>query len=555
MEYLLSTAVLLSFPAYFVLALYERRRRPIFRSAYLRSLAWFVTAFLWVVAFFVVIPTGLNPPEDPRMLLDWLRPLFALGLIAVATGLALPIAIEKPEARSERRTFSGKEFLAITMYVGGMHLLRTYEAYINERPFPFGVLCIVGAVAVSFGLLPFIRRMRATWRQPGAINWLLFLYCSPLFFAGYYMTRLSIQTYIEQHSTVYSHIRAHPSGIIAMEASIAGNTRSFVCDHLGREFTGLPDDVELFRGRGAWSHDGRHLYLLGPGTPDGRRNGSGLWRFTPRRQEFAFLRPLPDSFFRMSPDGRKVLFVTESWKKEKDEEDETLTQLVCGNSDNRENDRVICEGRIARVWPFFCCWHPSSGKVYFTTYSSTSLGEQPGLWSVDCSEDELGEPAFILAAKEITRVACNASGSHLALLSRLREGESVKDTVLIVELPTRRVTKEIPLASPMLISPSGDLLVWDGEGVRLCFADGEGLKVLDLSTGEVRLVVRARPTPEGPFYHEILEPMMWLPDGNLLFFQWFSTFRTYNPASLETEDSPLNKRIAKWVRTHGSGEE
>lgn len=547
--FLLILGVVLAFPAYIALAHHEGKKGPIFRSLPLRFLTWFIASLLWIIALLALIPVGLGWIEARRILGFCLQPLFILGLIIIATGMALGTFIHGQRAKPDQRTLSGKETLGIAAYFVLLYVLTMHRAYTREHIGLFTLLSVAGAIVVSFVVLPLGKRVRAAWRQPCLINWRPLLYVVPLILAGAHLAVFSMRRYAERRATGYSDIHAHPSGLVAMEAHVGDNTGSFVCDHLGREFTALPGDVELW-GRVGWPRDARHLYLWRPRSPDGKKSGSGLWRLTLRGQDLKFLRPMPHSHFRVSPDGRKLIFVREAPKKEEEAEAKRLTQLVCGDSENAENDRVICEGRVARQWPSFCYWHPSSEKVYLVAYGSTSLGEQAGLWSVDCSWDESGEPAFILPAKEIWRVACNPSGSHLAVVSCLREGEAMKHTVQIVELATSAV-REIPVDSPICAHPSQESLAWDTDGVRLTFGDHRGIKVYDLATDEVRLVVRGRPTPEGPFYYEHLEPVTWLPDGKLLFYCWFSALRTYDPASGETEDSPLNKCIAKWVKRHG----
>jgi hypothetical protein len=246
------------------------------------------------------------------------------------------------------------------------------------------------------------------------------------------------------------------------------------------------------------------------------------------------------------------MFMRTSVNYDEDDEEHVSRQLIGGDTDSDEHDLVLCQREsdaVFRVWPEHCLWGPVTGKAYFPAPADTSLGEQAGLWSVDCSGEQPGDPVFILPRSEILRMTCNPSETHLAILSYVRLPRSRELRLEIVDLATH-TAKRLPIEHPVAHQGSENSLAWDDSGMKLAFADARGLNIYELATEELRLAFASPSDADYFWLSEPLVPLTWLHSGELLFFREECDVMIYEPASDKTRLSPLGKRIREWLKEH-----
>jgi hypothetical protein len=168
---------------------------------------------------------------------------------------------------------------------------------------------------------------------------------------------------------------------------------------------------------------------------------------------------------------------------------------------------------------------------------------------VDLSAEATPQPKLLFANDGAFELTCNATETHLAMLLYARSREPWRRVLDVAELGSATV-RRIAGDARLINLYQEDELVWDRDGFRLAFADSEGLKVYDTRTGKVGRLVAAKESLESGFGYEWFFPVMWLPKAELLFMRNYGSFRIFDPETGRVTNSPLTKRIRKWLKRH-----
>lgn len=516
------------------------RKRARRRSARPRFPLCFLAAALWSTAMFVMFPAGMSELQRPIILWATTRPFFLLGLALATVGLALPAAFEKPRAQQKRRPVPGKTLLAAGLLLLVIIAVSLYRIYAEGQIILFALIGAATALVVGFGLGPFIRKVKAGQHMAYPLKPIPLLLSSGLLWGGFCLIFASDYRWISSLSW-FDQLRVSQRGSIAMEAFTLHGSGFVVSDLAGENVVAL--EKRLWpRTYAQWSRDGQTLYLCRRLDDNETKEGE-LFRYTLADGSLVRLRQMPHEVFRLSPDGSKIVF-----RRRPEDESSWRCSLVCGATDNEENDTVICDnGPGASAG----CWGPSSRKFFFASYRDSSFPDREGLWSVRCSGDTVSDYVLLLPGKIAVEVACNADETFLAILSFVGAAGSQRPILEVVDL-AMLTAKKIPLEGDAVNLPWEDELVWGRSGRRLAFEDGRALKVYDTRTRNVQRLVEAGRSTVALSYdkYERLMPVTWLSSKELLFLRNRDSFRIYDFDSRRVRESPLAKRIRKWLKKH-----
>lgn len=540
-------AILISFPISRIVKTKIRRK-----SKPLSVLLSFVAALLRVAGLLLVL-LGIRRER----LCFVFHPLFLLGMVAISLGASLVSIVEPRPRKQVKGLISGQDLLFELIVLTVLGLLCIYltlkkETYLIARV----LLGAAGAVMLlAFALS--IKHVKATWRPSRPMGWLpalsLFLMLS-----GLGLAFLSVVKSPASMKLGMSVLGVSPSGEVAVEAyvewrmgpfdedpgSLKASEALLVCDPDGHSIKELITE-DRQTPYAEWSRDGRYLYLCRRESEGD--DAGGLWRYAPDDGSLTFLRRMPFRGFRISPDNIRIAFGVR-----RDRESGGQHALVLGLTSSDSGDKVACEGG-AVFWPPNFSWGPRSGKLYFLTAYKSSLEDRTGLWSVDFSDDDLGEPAFLLSRHFVDEIVCNAAETHLAILNHPEGPAKYRPRLEVIDLATHQGFRP-RMDGPVLLSPWEDDLAWDRNGTKLAFADSRALKSYEIRTRKVRVLVQLRSKP-GTIFDDRPNPVGWLPDGNVLFLRDFrARLCAYSTESGRAKTSPLNRRIRKWLIKHKTPE-
>ncbi len=306
----------------------------------------------------------------------------------------------------------------------------------------------------------------------------------------------------------------------------------FVADREGEEMVEVCGGAVMDM---RWSRDGDDLYLLR--NLGARRHPSkSLWRYTASTRKLTHVRQLPrrTAVLSLDPGERRLLFTNPSEPKS-----DGRFLLICGQVGQEKDDRTVCwrEG-----WLGGHTWGPKTGNIFVATNEESSLGDGFGLWMIKSDREVPTEPVSLLEMQGIEAIKLNDSETHAALFVRRRPPPSIDFDLYVLNLAERSAT---PIAPNVECGSA----VWDRKGEKLAFADSDGLKTYNTSTGHVRLLVEAPPSWLHPEHRERLRALSYDRSGDILFQAGLWRLEKYRERTGNTRTLLHRGQMRRYFRT------